>query len=353
MVRDSSLSREIEQFSFIRTITVHPHQEDRNDELDRHSSVNKNPRNCETSEVSALCKTSNKTKSSSLTINNHTTISDRWYPLDSLNNSTLSTVVVLPPSEAQNKLEKKEFSHYLEKIFLIFAGGYLCFVLWWLFGTKNAMFPIAFLGKQESISQADAEFIDYMKQSLEVIDRKVAKQQSSVSKVTSSEEKTPEVVYVPVYTPTPSSTPNDNTNLSQPNTLLPPPPPPNQLAAMNPPVSAIPIKPPVAPSEAVKVKTTPAKPSTETSVTESTPQKDTTPGIAAATTKPKRNHTLVGVMELKEGSTALFKINGVTQRIGLGEKIENTGWVLDSVANQQVKITYQGKSLNLSVGEKF
>ena len=347
MVRDSSLSRETEQFSFIRTIAVHPQGDNESNEsndLHSHLSVKNDSHNLETSDVLALCKTSPKPQSSSLTIGGHATISDRWYTLDSSDNSTLSTVVILPESELPEKSETKGFGRYTDKICLIVAGGYLCFVFWWLFGSRNAMFPLVFLSKQETISQADAEFIDYMKQSLEVIDRKVEKQQLSASKVASSEEESSEVVYVPVYTPTPTSKADNNPNLSQPNTLLPPPPPPNQLAA---------IKPPVAPSEAVEIKTTPAIPSIDTSVTESTPPQEVKPEIAAATTQAKRNHTLVGVMELTEGSTALFKVNGVTQRIGLGEKIENTGWVLDSVANQQVIISQRGKSLTLNVGEKF
>lgn len=367
MNRDLSLSNE-KRFSFIHTITIYPHQNNhefhQDSPVDEHISVEKTPpkiprvspsklnQESTNPSSSALC-TRNTKDDSSLNFNRlgniPSTISNNWYSFKTLNsnNGTLSTVIYVPESEAVSP-KKSSFNRYLDKILLIFAGSYLCLVFWLLFASKNALLPLVFLSPKESISQADAEFIDYMEQSLEVIDRVVIKQ-SSVKEVASKERT--DVVYVPVYTPNPVNSNNQN-NLPS---LLPPPPPSNNLSALNPPISTVKIKPSIPPSESVKVKTTPTESfseNSETTVTKSSPESNNSDKIAATIT-PKIEPTLVGLMELKEGSAALFKIDGVTQRIWLGEEIVNTGWVLDSVTNQKAIISYKGKTLTLSVGETF
>ncbi len=368
MNRDLSLSNE-KRFSFIHTITIYPHQNER--EFHQHSPVDecigvektlpkiqkvspsKSNKKRTNSSSSALCTQDNTKNDSSLNFdrleNIPSTISNYWYSFNDFNrdNSSLSTVIYVPESESVSS-RKSSFNRYLDKILLIFAGGYFCFVFWWLFAAKNDLFPIAFLSTQETISQADAEFIDYMKESLEVIDSVAIKQSSA--KEAAFKDRT-DVVYVPVYTPNPLNSNNQN-NLPS---LLPPPPPSNNLAVLNPPISTVNIQPPIPPSESVKVKTTPAESFSENSETtdnKSTPESNNSDEIAVTIT-PKIEHTLVGLMELKEGSAALFKIDGVTQRIWLGEEIVNTGWVLDSVANQKATVSYGGKILTLSVGETF
>jgi hypothetical protein len=62
---------------------------------------------------------------------------------------------------------------------------------------------------------------------------------------------------------------------------------------------------------------------------------------------------LSGILELGQQSAALFEINGTTKRIWLGEQIDNTGWILESVSNREAKVSYQGKTRSVSVGEKF
>ena len=341
MVLNPGLSRE-KQFSFIHTISVFSNsdtdkktpleeaknvlsQQDGNLTQDRQENVDSDRHS------SALCTTSK--------INNieekPLTVSDRWYNFNSFNNSDLPTVIVISESNdsnGSNLTQKSGFGYYLDRILLFSAGSYLCFVLWWLFISKNALFPLSFLPRQNTISPAEAEFISYVEQSLEKIDRQLETQKSVSESKNSTEDKTSQVAYVPVYTPTPPKIPQ--------NQLLLPPPPPQSLATQTIPV--IPIDPPAAPSESIKIKTIPAKTDSAKATSET-----------AAVIKSKIDYTLVGVMELKEGSAALFKVNGITQRIWLGEEIENTGWVLQSVANQKVKMTRQGKSLTLSVGENF
>jgi hypothetical protein len=337
MTSDSSLAKDTEQFSFIRTIKSESSQKSDRAVL-----------------PSALVTKTNTANNSALSVNreenNLLTISNSWYSTNTVNssNSHLATVIFVPQLEPKQQLNKPSFNDYLDRILVIAAGGYFCCICWWLFGSKNAILPLTFFSRQETaISQADAEFLDYMKQSLEVIDRQITEKKPSSAKQTA------EVVYVPVYTPS-SPTSNHNSPQSQSNSqsnnlpLLPPPPPFNQLAAINPPIATTSIKPPNPPLEAVTTKTTPTKDTPQTVETSVTPK------IAATTNvKPNLDRVLVGVMELNENSAALFKINGVTQRIWLKDKIDDSGWILESVANQKVIISHEGKSLTVHVGESF
>jgi hypothetical protein len=69
---------------------------------------------------------------------------------------------------------------------------------------------------------------------------------------------------------------------------------------------------------------------------------------------PSKLHTLVGVIELGDGSTAaLFKIDGVTQRIGEGEPIGDSGWTMVSAANQNAIVRRNGEVRSVYVGQEF
>ena len=129
---------------------------------------------------------------------------------------------------------------------------------------------------------------------------------------------------------------------------------------MNPPISALPIAPPPPPtrskpkmskSEIVATVPTLPKSSSDTPAVSRRQITDPSPTNFAATKKP--SHTLVGVMELSENSAALFKADGVTHRIWLGETIKNTNWVLQSVSNQQVTISNGRETQTVVVGEIF
>ncbi|ASC69991.1 uncharacterized protein XM38_009210 [Halomicronema hongdechloris C2206] len=64
-------------------------------------------------------------------------------------------------------------------------------------------------------------------------------------------------------------------------------------------------------------------------------------------------HVLVGVLELGQRSAALFEINGVSQRVYLGEQIGNSGWTLVSVANQEAVIRRNGEVRSIYIGQQF
>jgi hypothetical protein len=64
---------------------------------------------------------------------------------------------------------------------------------------------------------------------------------------------------------------------------------------------------------------------------------------------PKR--TLTGIIELGDRSAVLFEINGVTQRIYLGESVGSTGWNLVEVAKDTAVFRRNGEFQTASVGQ--
>jgi hypothetical protein len=72
------------------------------------------------------------------------------------------------------------------------------------------------------------------------------------------------------------------------------------------------------------------------------------PNVAAAAV-----HTLLGVLELGSRSAALFEVNGVPQRIYIGERIGSSGWSLVSVSNEEAIIRRNGEVRSVFIGQKF
>ncbi len=64
-------------------------------------------------------------------------------------------------------------------------------------------------------------------------------------------------------------------------------------------------------------------------------------------------HRLVGVLELGERSAALFEVNGVPQRVYIGERIGTAGWTLVSVTHQEVVVRRNGDVRSLYIGQQF
>jgi hypothetical protein len=73
----------------------------------------------------------------------------------------------------------------------------------------------------------------------------------------------------------------------------------------------------------------------------------TTPDIAAV------SHTLEGLLELGSKSAALFKVNGVTRRVEVGEAIGSSGWTLVEVANGEAVIRRNGEVRSIYAGQTF
>ncbi|PZV14856.1 MAG: hypothetical protein DCF22_08230 [Leptolyngbya sp.] len=76
---------------------------------------------------------------------------------------------------------------------------------------------------------------------------------------------------------------------------------------------------------------------------------------AAATSPitPGAPRRLAGVLELGDRSVALFEINGVTQRYGIGESIGSSGWSLVEVSKEQAMIRRNGEVRSVFVGQNF
>ena len=267
------------------------------------------------------------------TSNTATTIDSNWYQPTadySLNLAEIihATKYNYPESNLRSSLNSSARSNYLGKMLFALACSYSLFVLWWLFGHQGQNLLIGLMGgKNVVLSKSDVEFIDYMERSLNQIDRQVAAKQKTNE----------QVVYVPVYTPA-LTTPNiasSNLPLALPNSSISDIPPP-QLAPAEP--LSIPAPPPL-----------PAP----TPITDHADNSAQSNQVAIAT-KPKINHTLMGVLELGgDRSAALVKVQGQTRRVWLGEEINADGWILESIANQQANISYQGEVRSISVGETF
>ncbi len=342
MSSNLSIERGIEKFSFIYTLTVYcPRNSHSTENYQRYQDslsdsywekslpASDSPRS---SQQSSALSTTNTADASALAISHPTTILNDWYDLETDENYELdlSSLNALPESDIEDNSSDKKIA--LDKILLIASVSYLILVLWWLFAQTTGRNIIPFFASYNAtISKADAEFLDYMQRSLDNIERQAMADEKT------SEEENPTVVYVPVY-----NQPQTNPFPSYHNQPLPqkiplPPPPPSEFSALEPPVK-IPLPP--APSESANLK-----------IAEIPQPADNK--VATAIASPPINSTLIGLIELGEASAALFKIDGITQRIWLGENIENTGWVLESVTKEKATVTNQGQSRVLSIGESF
>lgn len=63
--------------------------------------------------------------------------------------------------------------------------------------------------------------------------------------------------------------------------------------------------------------------------------------------------TLEGLLELGNKSAALFKIDGVTRRVNMGESIGSSGWTLVDVSNGEAVIRRNGEVRSIYTGQKF
>ena len=314
--------RATEKFSFIYTLTISHDIQEVESQAGAISKAEDLARELE-NYASALVKRSQPHKSSYLTNSEPVTISDQWYELG-LNPAVTHLDLCSLPSD-HDSFSQPQPNRYFDKIFFTVACGYLVFVLWWLLGYKNGQLSNVFAfipHHQEAISQADAEFLDYMKRSLEVIERK------QTASITASQQDSSPIVYVPVYTSNP-------TIQAQQPAPIPLPPPPLPMATAPTPVAKIPPPP---------VLETP-----ENSTALPTPP----PLDEANTVKPLKSYTLVGLMELGENPTAMFKGKSGTKRIVVGQKIDDSGWKLEAVQERNVVISRQGKSRTISIGENF
>ncbi|WP_118166411.1 hypothetical protein [Nostoc sphaeroides] len=65
------------------------------------------------------------------------------------------------------------------------------------------------------------------------------------------------------------------------------------------------------------------------------------------------SNTLEGLLELGNKSAALFKIDGVTRRVNMGESIGESGWTLVDVSNGEAVIRRNGEVRSIYAGQKL
>ncbi|TBR59593.1 hypothetical protein B4U84_01285 [Westiellopsis prolifica IICB1] len=107
----------------------------------------------------------------------------------------------------------------------------------------------------------------------------------------------------------------------------------------------------------IDVKTAPI---TVTQATKPTTNQQPTPvpvktELTAVASAPPPTHILEGLLESenKSKSAALFQVNGVTQRIDIGESIGSSGWTLVDVANKEAIIRRNGEVRSIFTGQRF
>ncbi len=103
---------------------------------------------------------------------------------------------------------------------------------------------------------------------------------------------------------------------------------------------------PVLPSRVASAKLPTAQPSPSSTREEMIP-------VAYAPAIPVSSHILEGLLELGNKSAALFKIDGVTRRVDIGEGIGASGWTLVDVANGEAVIRRNGEVRSIYTGQKF
>lgn len=182
------------------------------------------------------------------------------------------------------------------------------------------------------------QFAQYMKRSLENIDRKAANLPKSttiasgnlpsvpVSNVRSNSEKVPVVINVPsVSAPNPIITAVSK-NPQELNQVL------TRLSSV---LERLSINPPSRSQSSVAVAPIAIQPAQATS---SEPQR-TLRGIAIANDPTQ--------------SAILFEMNGVTQRYYIGESIGSSGWSVVDISNNYVSVRRNGEVRTISIGQKL
>ena len=349
MSQDTSHLQVIEKFSFIYTLTYSKDKQAK--QISENLSVDIQeltdiPQKESCDRLVHSSSSDSVTLSSILGLPNLTTVNGSGLclldELDSDYSLDFSKQIKLSEEESKND---SFINKHLGKIIFALSSSYLIFVVWWLTGHNyyGKLFPFSTLRtllnmSEQQISATDLQFIDYMKRSLDNIERQKATQLSdSATKAENSD-----VVYIPVYNL------NNQNSVSPTNTF-------SSTLPLNSSINNSPLPIPVIPPPPqLPASTFSASPLMNSSSTEAkSPSAANINKSSSATTSSLKDYTLIGIVELGKRSAALFKVNGLTKRIWVGEELNNKGWILDSVVNQKAKITRQGETRYLSVGEKF
>ncbi len=224
-----------------------------------------------------------------------------------------------------------------DKILFGLAIAYFLLVLSWLIQQNQLKIPFIKTNQPEksvnSLSPSDKAFIAYLQVRLATIDL------SPPSAPTA--ENSPQTANIP----------NIKTNLPSVN-VSPPPSPPKPTPPSIIERVYIPLYPETPPVPQATVPTSPPAPST--SKVESVPILDpinNPPPTTALLTPP--SYLLVGTLAAGDRSYAIFQIDGKPRQVRIGEVIDQNGWVLVKVENQQITLRRQGKQRIINVGDEL
>ncbi|AIE75124.1 hypothetical protein D082_25950 [Synechocystis sp. PCC 6714] len=230
---------------------------------------------------------------------------------------------------------------WLKNIDKIFLGGGILYLLlvssWLLFQSRQSTDSVASTTETVTVDQADEEFIVYLQQSLETL-----KQPQTLP------ASPPANGVVSPVTPHPQTV-----AIAPANQSIPLPPPPPGAIAQNGQGNGAPMAAPGS-TTVVERYYYPVYPNGQAAPTTAAPPQPVAVAPPAVPMVPSSTkHDLVGVLESGELSSALFRWNGMTQRIQIGEAIGSSGWQLAAVNSQQAILSRQGKTRYLEVGQSF
>jgi hypothetical protein len=78
-----------------------------------------------------------------------------------------------------------------------------------------------------------------------------------------------------------------------------------------------------------------------------------TKNIPQQVAAPSYSAQLEGLLELGNKSVALFKVDGISRRINIGENIGTTGWTLVEVSNGEAIVRRNGEVRSIYTGQKL
>jgi len=273
---------------------------------------------------------------------------------DLLNDPDLEELLVMEPGAA--KPRKSGGGMLLPAVLatLILTGGLFAAFKFRLYqmipgfsvpGVVEGSLPPA-VAPEAAQTGKDRQFLDYVGRSLNRIDRTATRSSGTAGTIaagTTAVPPAPSVApsplvierYVPVYQPplfgSFTSTPGTPTANAGPVTTTAPP----ALASARAPLA--PTARPPAPRSAV-----PAVAPQPSPVAAIVPNVDLS-----------ETHALIGLLELGDRSAALLEVNGVPQRIQVGERIGASGWKIMSISNQTAIIQRNSEVRSIYVGQQF
>ena len=248
------------------------------------------------------------------------------------------------------KLSDRPFGNlnqHLDKILFGVGFIYLIAVSGWLSSQNRLTWPWGNNPQSEiapekiALSKDESQFIAYLQQSLKKLRQSpLDKDKSSAVAIAPPQSPTSKILPLPIQIPQTQITTAPTTPTVIERIYVP----------VYPPQASQTSQSPLQPTLTTTIRLpNPPQPFSIPAPPKVSPQKTSIPPLVAN----KGSHTLVGLLESGDRSSALFTENGLTQRIQVGERIGSSPWSLIGVENQKAILSDQGKTRYLEVGQTF